>query len=227
RGFSGGSSGAGFSDFFELLFGGGRGPGGARGGGAPFSGFGGGFSGFPGGFDANLDQHVTLALTLEEAAGGGLRELTVRDSGTGESKTLSVNLPRGIREGQKLRLAGKGMASPDGRSGDLYLQVGIRPHSRFRLDGIDIHTSLPVTPWQAALGGEVPVRTLDGTLKVKVPKGSSTGRKIRLRGKGFPNPKGNDGDLFAEIKVMVPQDLTDRERELFEELAEISTFRPR
>ncbi|MEM9598624.1 MAG: DnaJ C-terminal domain-containing protein [Acidobacteriota bacterium] len=234
-----GGGGGGFSDFFESLFGGARGGGGGNpfgggggggnpfGGGSPFGGApfgGGGFGG--GGFGRSLDQEVTLALTLEEAAAGGQRTLSVHDPETGGARSFSVNLPAGIFEGQKVRLAGKGMQGPDGRSGDLLLKVELRPHRRFRLDGRDVHTDLPVSPWHAALGGEASVKTLNGTVKVKVPAGSSSGRKIRLRGKGFPNTKGKDGDLYAEIKVMVPESLTDEERELFEQLAETSAFRP-
>lgn len=216
----GGSGGSGFSDFFETLFGGARGAGGGR---NPFSGFG----GFGGGFGGpNLDQEVTLALTLEEAAKGGPRQVTVRDPMDGQSKTFSVNLPAGIKEGAKLRLQGKGSSGQDGRTGDLFLKVDFRPHSRFKIDGRNLQADLPVAPWTAALGGEASVRTLAGTLRVKVPAGSSSGRKIRLRGKGYPNPKGQDGDLTVEIKVVVPGDLSDRERELFEELAAISPFKP-
>ncbi|MEM6794474.1 MAG: DnaJ C-terminal domain-containing protein [Acidobacteriota bacterium] len=202
----GGGAASGFSDFFDMLFSGGFGGGPSR---------------------ARLDQKVTLALTLEEAALGGPREITVRDPQTGASNSYSINLPQGVRSGQKLRLTGKGLAAPDGRRGDLFLKIDLRPHGHFRLKQRDLYADLLVTPWQAALGGQVSVKTLDGTLKVKVPAGSSTGRRIRLRGKGYPNPKGPDGDLYAEIKVMVPETLEERERELFEELAEISTFKPR
>ena len=230
----GGGGGSGFSDFFEMLFGGARG---AAGGGSPFGGggfpggdFGGGnFGGgnpFGGGFGGSLNQEVTLALTLEEAAQGGQRQITVRDPQTGQSASYTVTLPEGVRAGQKLRLAGKGLEGPGGQRGDLFLKIDLRPHQRFRLDGRDLHADLPVTPWQAALGGEASVRTLKGTLRVKVPAGSSSGRRIRLRGKGFPDPRATDGDLYLEIKVMVPETLTERERELFEALAEASAFKP-
>ena len=141
--------------------------------------------------------------------------------------SFNVNLPRGVKEGQKLRLQGKGLEGPDGRKGDLFLKVDFRPHSRFKLDGRNLQADLPVSPWTAALGGEASVKTLDGTVRVKVPAGSSSGRKIRLRGKGYPNPKGQDGDLTVEVKVVVPSELTDEERQLFEKLAEISEFKPK
>jgi curved DNA-binding protein len=106
--------------------------------------------------------------------------------------------------------------------------VRIQPHPEFRLDGRDVHVRLPVTPWEAALGATVPVRTPSGaTAKVTVPAGSSSGRRLRLRGEGMPGPRGANGDLYAELRVMVPPRLNDRERELLEELAAVSSFDPR
>lgn len=215
--FGGAGGGAsGFSSFFDALFGGGA----RRGGG--FGGFGESF-----GNNGGRDQEVTLALSLEEAAAGGQQDVTIQDSMTGQSRKVTFNLPKGVLAGKKLRLAGKGLPGPTGHAGDLYLKVDLKAHPRFRLEGRDLHTDLPVTPWQAALGGEISVRTFAGSVKLKVPAGSSTGRKIRLRGKGWPDGQGGDGDLYAEIKVMVPEELSERERELFEELAAVSTFKPR
>lgn len=226
--FGGGGQGAsGFSSFFDMLFGNRGGGGSPFGGGDPFAGFGGaagGASPFGGGGGARAqgqDQTVKLALTLEEAAQGGLRDITVTDM-LGHSKTYSVNLPAGIRPGQKVRLPGRGRGR--GATGDLYLEVQVKPHDRFRLDGRDLHTEIRVSPWEAALGTNVTVKTLNGSVKVRIPPGSSTGRKIRLRGKGFPARDG-EGDLYAEIRVMVPETLTPRERELFEELARVSGFK--
>ncbi len=220
----GGGGGSGFSDFFENLFGG-AGRAHQGGGQGPFGGFG-GFGGGGGFGGPNLDQEVTLALTLEEAAKGGQRQVTVRDQ-EGRSKSFTVNLPIGVKEGQKLRLQGKGIEGPNGQNGDLFLKIDFRPHPRFKLEGRNLHADLPVSPWVAALGGEASVRTLDGTVRVKVPAGSSSGRKIRLRSKGYPNPKGKDGDLTVEIKIMVPEALTDDEQRLFQELAETSEFKPK
>ncbi len=235
----GGSSG--FSSFFESLFGGAGGFGGGggsqpfAGGSQPFAGgdpFGrGGFrqqGGGPGFAARGQDQEARIGLTLEEAARGGGREVSVTDPTTGEVKTYSINLPRGVKTGQKIRLAGRGSAGVgSGQAGHLYLKVELKPDRRFRLDGVDLYTDLLVSPWQAALGSDASVQTLDGAVKVKIPPGSSTGRKIRLRGRGFPNPKGTDGDLYAEIKLAVPEQLTEKERELFEQLAEVSSFDPR
>ncbi|SKX69288.1 DnaJ-class molecular chaperone with C-terminal Zn finger domain [Mycobacteroides abscessus subsp. abscessus] len=105
--------------------------------------------------------------------------------------------------------------------------VRIKPHPRFRVQGRDIYVDLPVSPWEAALGATVAVPTPGGEAKVKVVPGSSTGRKLRLRGEGMPNPRGANGNLYAEIKVMVPPKPTARERELFEQLATESNFDPR
>jgi curved DNA-binding protein len=218
--------GSGFSSFFDMLFGGQ-----ARGGqGAGFGG--GGFSGFDFGGgspfeEGGRDQESTLALTLEEGAEGGQREILLTDPATRQTKNITFNMPAGILPGKKLRLAGKGLPGRSGKTGDLYLKVDFKPHPRFKLEGRDLHTELAVTPWQAALGGDATVKTLSGSVKLKIPAGSSTGRRIRLKGKGYPDGRGEFGDLYAEIKIMVPEELSDRERQLFEELAEVSTFKPR
>jgi curved DNA-binding protein len=139
-----------------------------------------------------------------------------------------VTIPPGVTDGQRIRLAGQGRrGAAGGPAGDLYLVVRIRPHPRYRLDGRDIHVTLPVTPWEAALGATVPIMTPGGETKVRVPPGTSSGRKLRLRGEGMPNPRGKPGDLYAEVRIMVPAKLSRRERELFEELAAVSTFDPR
>jgi curved DNA-binding protein len=133
-----------------------------------------------------------------------------------------------VRDGQRIRLAGAGGQGRGGTpSGDLFLRVRLRPHPRFRLEGSELHVELPVTPWEAALGATVEVPTLEGSAKVKVPAGSSSGRRLRLRGHGFPGPKGGHGDLYATVQVHVPRRLSARERELFEQLAAVSAFNPR
>jgi curved DNA-binding protein len=218
--------GGGFSDFsafFEQLFGAGRRRGAGHRESDPRT------SGWQWEWAARgEDQEARLALTLEEAARGGQRELSFTDPATGQTKTYMVNIPRGIRSGQRIRLAGQGGKGASGApTGDLYLHVSILPHSLFRLDGKDLHTTLSVAPWEAALGAEVTLSTLEGAVHVKVPPGSSSGRKIRLRGKGFPDPKGVAGDLYAEIRIVVPEQLSTRERQLFEALAKESHFTPR
>ncbi|MGA5148921.1 DnaJ C-terminal domain-containing protein [Streptomyces griseoincarnatus] len=174
------------------------------------------------------DQEAELPLAVEEAYRGGRRTVTLAGP-TGQPRRYEVDVPPGVTDGQRIRLAGEGgRGSNDAPAGDLYLRVRIQPHPRFRLDGRDVYVQLPVTPWEAALGATVPVPTpAGGTAKVTVPAGSSSGRRLRLRGEGMPNPRGADGNLYAELRIMVPPKLSDRERELFEELAATSSYDPR
>ena len=228
-GFDFGGGGGDFSSFFEMLFGGRAG---ARGGrpGAGFPGFGGmGGQGFGGqGFGGGGDTEATISLSLEEAVRGGKREITLQDPNTGQRKTLSVRIPEGVRAGQRIRLAGQGQPGMNGgQAGDLYLKIEVEPDSRYKVDGANLQTTVAVTPWEAALGADADVQTLDGPVRVKIPAGSSTGRKIRLRGRGLPQAGGDKGDLLAEIRIVVPEKLSERERELFEQLAEASSFRAR
>ncbi|WP_241255402.1 J domain-containing protein, partial [Candidatus Protofrankia californiensis] len=167
-----------------------------------------------------------LELTVEDAYRGGRRRVTM--TGPDGPRSYQVAIPPGVVDGQRIRLAGQGgSGSAGGQPGNLYLRVRIAPHPRYRLDGRDIHVTLPVTPWEAALGATVPITTPGGEAKVHVPAGSSSGRRLRLRGEGLPNPSGRPGDLYAEVSVSVPPKLTDRERALFGELAAVSTFDPR
>ncbi|MGW9051086.1 DnaJ C-terminal domain-containing protein [[Kitasatospora] papulosa] len=188
-------------------------------------GAGAGSAGVPG-----ADQEAELPLTVEEAYKGGRRTVTLAGP-TGQPRRYAVDVPPGVTDGQRIRLAGEGgRGSGAAPAGDLHLRVRIRSHPQFRLDGRDVHVQVPVTPWEAALGATVPVPTPGGgTAKVTVPAGSSSGRRLRLRlrGEGMPNPRGASGDLYAELRVMVPPTLSDRERELFEELAAASSFDPR
>jgi curved DNA-binding protein len=208
--------GADFSDFFEGLFG--------RGGraGRRTAGFG-GFEGFEGFQTRGGDQEAEIELTLEEAARGGKRRITL-----GDGRDYEVNIPAGVRDGQRIRLAGEGgRGAGGGPSGDLFLRVRIKPHPRFRVEGRDLYVDLPIAPWEGVLGAQVDVPTLDGTTRVRVPPGSSTGRKLRLRGQGMPGPRGGHGDLYAVLKVDVPKKPTSEERELFERLAQATKFNPR
>lgn len=219
QGFGGaGFGGSGFSDFFDMLFGGA---------GAAGSPFGAGFrSGGRGVAQAGRDQETTIQLSLEEAARGGPRELVLAEPGGGR-RTLTVNLPPGVKPGGKIRVSGQGGKGVGGPAGHLYLKVELLPHPELRLDGQDLQATVALTPWEAALGGPVAVPTLSGPVTVKIPAGSSSGKRIRLKGKGFPVPKGDPGDLFAELRIVVPESLTAKERELFEELSRVSTFRAR
>jgi curved DNA-binding protein len=169
------------------------------------------------------DQEAMLELSLEEAAAGGRRRVSLADG-----RSFDVNFPAGVRDGQRIRLAGKGGTGRRGApAGDLFLRVRIRPHPYFRLDGRDLRVDVPVSPWEAALGATVPVRTLEGTARVRVPPGSPSGRRLRMRGKGMPGPRGGHGDLYATVQVVVPRELSAEERSLFEQLSQTSRFDPR
>jgi curved DNA-binding protein len=172
------------------------------------------------------DQEAELELTVEEAYRGTRRTVTL--TGDGTRRSFEVTVPAGVTDGQRIRLAGQGGRGSDrARNGDLYLVVRIAPHPRYRLDGRDLYDELRLAPWEAALGTSVSVDTPGGEVKVKVPAGTSSGRQIRLRGRGLPNPKGKAGDLFAEARIMVPPRLSHAERRLFEQLAAESDFDPR
>lgn len=162
------------------------------------------------------DREALLELSLQDALEGGRRRLTL------DHRAIDVNFPAGVRDGQLIRLAGQGGRGRDGAPpGDLYLRVALRPHPHFRRRGEhDLDVELAVAPWQAALGATVPVRTPSGTAQIRVPAGSSSGRRLRLRGRGLPKSGGGRGDLHAIVKITVPKHLSDRERELYEQLAQ-------
>lgn len=172
------------------------------------------------------DQEAELDLTVEEAFQGGHRSVTLE--GPDGRRTLDVKIPAGVTNGQRIRLAGQGgRGSEDAPSGDLYFVVRIAPHPRYRVEGRDLYVDLPLAPWEAALGTSVAVQTPGGETKVKVPPGTSSGKRLRLRERGLPHPRGRHGHLYAEVKIVVPAKLTDEERRLFEQLAATSTFEPR
>ena len=190
-----------FSDFFESLFGS------ARTGDIRMRG---------------ADQEAVVDLSLEEAAAGGPLRVSLADG-----RSFTVNVPAGVRDGQRIRVAGRGGEGIGGGStGDLFLRVHLRPHRVFRVDGRDLHVDVPVTPWDAALGTTLEVPTLTGSAKVRLPAGSSSGRRLRLRGKGMPGRRSRHGDLYARVQIMVPDRLDERERKLFEELRTDSSFHP-
>ncbi|MCB2156026.1 DnaJ domain-containing protein [bacterium] len=222
-----GFEGTGFSDFFDMLFGqvggGGFGGGGFGGGGA-----GGrrvhqraprGFTGFqadPGAMSGDVESEIKVP--LEMIATGGT--MSVRIAVPGQApKSYEVRIPKGVREGRKIRLAGQGRSG-----GDLFLKVKYETHPRFTVEGHTVTVDLPVTPWEAALGAKKGVQTLDGRLQVTVPPGSSSGRRMRVRGHGLPKSDGARGDLYVRIMIVIPEKLSDKERELFEKLSKVSDF---
>lgn len=172
------------------------------------------------------DLTAELTLSVEEAFRGGRRTIQLADPGGGTT-SYEVDIPRGAVDGQRIRIGGAGGAGRgDGGVGDLIITLRIRPDNRYRLNGPDIEMDLLVSPWEAALGAEVQIQAPGGPVTVTVPAGSSSGRRLRLRGQGMPRP-GRPGDLYTRVKIAVPATLTARERELFEQLRRESTFDPR
>jgi curved DNA-binding protein len=176
------------------------------------------------------DQEVEIEVGIEEAYRGGRRTLTLTGP-DGSPRSVEVQIPVGVTDGQRIRVSGQGGRGREGGApGDLYLIVRLRSDRRYRLlrpGSRDVLVDLPIAPWEGVLGATVAIQTPGGEAKLRVPPGSSTGRRLRLRGQGVPNPSGSPGDLFAEVRVMVPRRPQPRERELFEELARVSTFDPR
>jgi curved DNA-binding protein len=197
----------GFSDFFETLFGGGRRAGGGRTG---------------GGFQARgADQAARIEITLEQAAHGGSMSVQL-----GSGRKLQVKIPAGVTEGQRIRLAGQGGPGVGGGpSGDLFLEVAIRPHPRFRVEGRDIQLDLPVTPWEAALGATVNVPTLGGRVELKIPPGSQSGRRLRLKGRGMPGQP--PGDQYVILQIVTPPADTPQARSFYERMQKELPFDPR
>ena len=214
-----------FSDFFSELFGGGR----ARGRRSHFEGE--DFGGFQ---QRGSDQHAKVLVTLEEAFKGGSRTLqlhvpTVDAQGQVSStvKTLKVTIPAGATQGQQLRLAGQGAPGLGGApAGDLYLEIDIQPHTFFTLQGKDVYLTLPVTPWEAALGAEIKVPTLGGSVGLKLAPASQSGQKLRLRGRGMPG-KPDTGDQYAILQIMAPTPHNDEQRSLYQKMAETMPYNPR
>lgn len=199
---AGGAGEAGFSDFFSSLFGGGLG-----------GGMGGGFD--EGDFGAPRDQQARLAIALEDSFNGATRTVSVGP------RTLSVRIPKGVTAGQTIRLAGQ---SPGG--GDLRLEIEFTPDPRFRADGRDIHAALPVAPWEAALGGPVPVPTLGGDVELNLPAGTAGGKKLRLKGRGLPGTP--PGDQFVTVQIATPPAASDDDRAFYAEMGKrFASYDPR
>ncbi|MCU1490572.1 MAG: heat shock protein DnaJ protein, partial [Acidimicrobiaceae bacterium] len=169
------------------------------------------------------EQEAEIEIPIEAAYRGGKRRIQLSNG-----RSLEVTIPRGVRNGQRIRLAGQGGEGfGGGPAGDLYLIVRIAPHPHWRLEGRDLYADLPLAPWEAALGTTVAVSVPDGDAKVLVPPGTSSGQRIRVPGRGLPRRSGAPGDLIAEVRIVVPSTLTDEERRLFEQLSRVSHFDPR
>ena len=226
--------GTGFSDFFEQFFGGGGGRSAdvddllrqARSRGAR-----------PGGgrepAERGSDIEGDILVTLHEAMHGSTRSLTLQRNdpytGAGETETFKVRIPPGALEGRRIRVRGKGGPGSGGaEAGDLFLRVRLAAHPDFEVQGADLHHDLILAPWEAVLGTQVLVPTLSGSVKLKVPPGTNSGRHFRIRGQGLPKSAGGErGDLYAAVHVEVPTQVTDEDRALWEKLARTSRFNPR
>jgi curved DNA-binding protein len=209
-----GSEEGGFSDFFSSLFGGG----------SPFA---------ARGAHGGRDHHARIDISLEAAFHGTttlleLKRPELRPDGTLEVRThtVRVTLPAGVSEGQLIRLAGQGGAAPEGgQAGDLYLETHILPDARYQLDGRDVTLTLPVAPWEAALGASVTVPTLGGPVQMRIAPGAQSGQKLRLRGRGLPGQP--PGDQYVQLKVVLPPASTPEAKKLYEQMRSALDFDPR
>ncbi len=198
-----------FSDFFKSMFGGSQ-----------------GFEGFPGqeegsGGRSQLDMEAELQLSVEDLIRGGHKQLSFsyRAGRRTETKEINVKLPKGLRDGATIRLRGQGKEA-GGRAGDLYLKIRLMPDPRFEIDGDDLRVKVQVLPWDAALGGEIPVPSPSGAVTIKLAPGTSAGRQLRLAGRGLPRKDGTHGDLYAVISLALPPKLSPQQLELFRKLKE-------
>lgn len=211
----------GFSDFFESLYGRGfRSAGGRASSGRGFQ-------------MRGEDHHATVMVELEDSYKGATRSITLQmpepdPSGrfTTRPRTLKVRIPKGIRRGQQIRLAGQGGAGHGGAdSGDLYLEVDFRLPGHYRVEGADVYLDLPLAPWEAALGATVKVPTPAGVVDLKIPAGSQAGKKLRLKGRGIPARQA--GDLYVVLQIVIPKVENENQRKAFEDMQKEFSFRPR
>jgi len=216
---SGGSEG--FSDFFENLFG--NGPANRH---------------TPSGPDFDMpgrSHEAEITVSLTDVYHGARKAISFQTYEVDESgqvrpvtKTLNIKIPQGITNGAVIRLAGQGdKGVGQGKAGDLLLQINIAPDSCFQVDGHNLHTIVPVSPWEAALGGKINVQTVDGAVTLSVPKGSQNGTRLRVRGKGIPKREGSAGDIIVQLEVRMPDHLSNEEEQLFRDLSTKSKFNPR
>ena len=225
RGQSGFHNPGAFSDFFEVLFGQGMDQGSKR-------------KSRRAGFDWSepFEQNATpkgrsheveITISLEDAYHGTTKNLNLTQTDGGR-KIYQVKIPPGTTQDTKIRLAGQGdKAMLGGPDGDLFLKVNIAPDPRFQVEGHDLQSTIPITPWEATLGAKVRIFTLDGPVKLTIPPGTQSGTQMRLRGKGLRQKDNNRGDLHAEIKIVVPKELTKKEEDLLKKIAAVSEFDPR
>lgn len=218
--------GTGFSDFFEQFFGGGT------------------RYGFPGGYEEEgaaksgrarrgHDIEGDILVTLDEAMHGTQRPISLqtvnRGTGGAETHSFKVRIPPGATDGRRIRVPGQGEPGRNGgASGDLYLRVRHAAHPDFTTREADVYHELDAAPWEAVLGAELVVPTLDGSIRLRIPQGTGDGQQLRVRGRGLPKGKsGERGDFFVTVNVVLPAQISDAERSLWEQLRSVSTFNPR
>jgi curved DNA-binding protein len=181
------------------------------------------------------DYEVTANISVEEAARGTELSMQLSAPETGPDglrrrvpKTIRARVPKGVTDGERLRVPGKGGPGWNGGPpGDLYLNIVLKPHPLYRVSGHDLYLELPVAPWEAVLGAQVEVPTLDGRISVSVTPGSKAGQKLRIAGRGLPKPQGGSGDLYCVLSIVTPASPGEREKALYKELAGVSRFNPR
>lgn len=180
-------------------------------------------------------QEAVITVTLADVYHGATKTISLQTyeaERNGQvrpvTKTLQVKIPEGVTDGAVIRLAGQGeKGAGSGVAGDLLLRINIAQDPRFKVEGHDLHTVIAVSPWEAALGAKIPVQTVDGTVTLAVPRGAHNGKKLRLRAKGIPKRGGESGDIIVELEVMMPDHLTHEEEQLFKEMSKKSQFNPR
>ncbi len=205
--------GTGFSDFFEQFFGGGRGR--SASGGA-------GFGRRSPGAERGSDVEADIMVPLEEALNGAKRAVSLRRAGSNKVETYQVKIPRGVREGQRIRLAGQGEAGErGGKSGDLFLRVRLARHPDFTVEGSDLIHEVKILPSQAVLGAEIKVPTLEGDVRMKIPPGTQGGQRFRLRGRGLTSSTEARGDLYVVTQIQIPKKVTEAERKIWTDLAKL------
>lgn len=206
-----------FSDFFESLFGQGRSTGSRR-------------RGFQ---MQGEDNHAKILIDLEDSFGGATRSISMQmpeasadGRMTSRTRTLKVSIPKGIKQGQQIRLSGQGGAGHGGgKKGDLYLEVEFKPHPHYQLVGADVYLDLPLAPWEAALGAKIKVPTPAGVIDLKIPANSQAGKKLRLKGRGIPSK--TPGDLYVVVQIALPPADDDQTRKIYEQMRDEITFNPR
>lgn len=173
----------------------------------------------------NVETEINIS--IEDGFYGKSKKISLRTT-DGNMKSFSIDIPAGIRNGEKIRLIGQGKKGKDGgKNGDLFIKVNIDNNEKFKLNGYDMYTNLLLTPWEAALGTKMKVTSIDEENQIIIPKGTQSGDKITIKEKGYRIGNGARGNLIAEVKIMVPEELTEKEQNIFEELNKISKFNPR